>query len=324
MVTRSRPISRSDSSVTPVTTGYGDIREAAERTCVMNGSVVTKAVVAYDGSPAANAAIEAAAQMFPRAHAQIAYLWTPPFANDDLRRRLRARNSNLNELVAAIEREGEQEAARLVATGVMLARAAGWDSEPVVQRAYGGEGLHLAQIADEAQSDLLIMGSRGLGAAKAFLGSVSDMAVHYSTRPVLVIPQPLLIDEYEALPDGPVVVGWDGSAGADTASATARNLFPTRDLHLVAVDDITQPAPQSGPRDQAFTAVHLHSGHGHQGRAVADALTVYAREQKAAAIVVGSRGRSALAEIVLGSVAMATLHHAHRPVLVSPPLSRKI
>uniref|UniRef100_UPI001C8412A4 universal stress protein n=1 Tax=Paractinoplanes polyasparticus TaxID=2856853 RepID=UPI001C8412A4 len=290
----------------------------------MNGSVVTKAVVAYDGSPAANAAIEAAAQMFPRAHAQIAYLWTPPFANDDLRRRLRARNSNLNELVAAIEREGEQEAARLVATGVMLARAAGWDSEPVVQRAYGGEGLHLAQIADEAQSDLLIMGSRGLGAAKAFLGSVSDMAVHYSTRPVLVIPQPLLIDEYEALPDGPVVVGWDGSAGADTASATARNLFPTRDLHLVAVDDITQPAPQSGPRDQAFTAVHLHSGHGHQGRAVADALTVYAREQKAAAIVVGSRGRSALAEIVLGSVAMATLHHAHRPVLVSPPLSRKI
>ncbi|WP_438872933.1 universal stress protein [Paractinoplanes hotanensis] len=291
----------------------------------MNGSVVTKAVVAYDGSPAANAAIEAAAQMFPRAHAQIAYLWTPPFANDDLRRRLRARNSNLNELVAAIEREGEQEAARLVATGVMLARAAGWDSEPVVQRAYGGEGLHLAQIADEAQSDLLIMGSRGLGAAKAFLGSVSDMAVHYSTRPVLVIPQPLLVDEYEALPDGPVVVGWDGSAGADTASATARNLFPTRDLHLVAVgDDITQPAPQAGPGDQAFTAVHLQSGHGHQGRAVADALTVYAHEQKAAAIVVGSRGRSALAEIVLGSVAMATLHHAHRPVLVIPPLSRKI
>lgn len=290
----------------------------------MTGSHVTKAVVAYDGSPAANAAIEVAAQLFPRAHAQIAYLWTPPFANDDLRRRLRARSSDLDELVAAIEREGEQEAARLVATGVMLARAAGWDSEPVVQRAYGGEGLHLAQIADEAQADLLIMGSRGLGGTRAFLGSMSDVAVHYSTRPVLVVPQPLLIDEYEALPDGPIVVGWDGSDGAETALAATRNLFPARDLHLVAVGDDTTQAPQAEPGGQAFTEVHLQGGHRRQGRAVADTLAAYAREQKAAAIVVGSRGRSAAAEIILGSVAMATLHHAHRPVLVTPSPSRKI
>lgn len=291
----------------------------------MNGSAETKAVVAYDGSPAANAAIEAAAQLFPRAHAQVTYLWTAPFANNDLRRRLRARYSDLNELVAAIEREGEQEAARLVATGVMLARTAGWDSEPVVHRAYGGEGLHLAQVADEAQADLLIMGSRGLGGAQAFLGSVSDVAVHYSTRPVLVIPQLLLIDEYEALSDGPIVLGWDGSAGAETAFTRTRNLFPTRNLHLVAVgDETTPPAPQAGSGDQAFTAVHLQSGHGHRGRAVADALTAYAREQKAAAIVVGSRGRSVPAEIVLGSVAMATLHHAHRPVLVVPSSARQV
>jgi nucleotide-binding universal stress UspA family protein len=39
-------------------------------------------------------------------------------------------------------------------------------------------------------------------------------------------------------------------------------------------------------------------------------------------IVVGSRGRSARREILLGSVAMATLHRAHRPVLVVPDLRR--
>jgi len=35
-------------------------------------------------------------------------------------------------------------------------------------------------------------------------------------------------------------------------------------------------------------------------------------------LVVGSRGRSAIREILLGSVAMATLHHAYRPVMVVP------
>jgi nucleotide-binding universal stress UspA family protein len=35
-------------------------------------------------------------------------------------------------------------------------------------------------------------------------------------------------------------------------------------------------------------------------------------------IVAGSRGRSAARELLLGSVAMAILHRAQRPVLVVP------
>ena len=38
----------------------------------------------------------------------------------------------------------------------------------------------------------------------------------------------------------------------------------------------------------------------------------------AALVVVGSRGRSAIKELVLGSVAIATLRRAYRPVLVVP------
>ena len=60
----------------------------------------------------------------------------------------------------------------------------------------------------------------------------------------------------------------------------------------------------------------LSSPHGARSRGVASALVEYAREREAALLVVGSRGRSAVRQIILGSVAMATLHHAYRPVLV--------
>jgi nucleotide-binding universal stress UspA family protein len=35
-------------------------------------------------------------------------------------------------------------------------------------------------------------------------------------------------------------------------------------------------------------------------------------------VAVGSRGQSVVEEIMLGSTAMATLHNAHRPVIVVP------
>jgi hypothetical protein len=108
------------------------------------------------------------------------------------------------------------------------------------------------QIADEVQADVVLVGARGLGGAKAVLGSVSDMVVHTSERPVIVVPHPMLAAEYSALADGPVVVGWDGSAGAQTAFATTTRLFPDRDVVLVSVDerdgDVPSGPPEAGGR----------------------------------------------------------------------------
>jgi hypothetical protein len=102
----------------------------------------------------------------------------------------------------------------------------------LVVRVYGGEGLQLAGLAEKVDADLVLVGSRGLGGAKAVLGSASDMVVHYSPQPVLVIPQRLVTAEYAAPPTGPVLVGFDDSAGA-----TAARLFPTRRLLSMTVDD---------------------------------------------------------------------------------------
>src|SRR5690242_8185259 len=274
-----------------------------------------RVMAGYDGSVAAGAAIEAAASLLPRAHAWIAHLWMPPFADDALRRRLWHGTRRVDEFVEAVEREGGAEADRLAATGVALARAAGWDAEPLVERGYGGEGLQLAALAEKLEPDVLVVGSRGLGGARAVLGSVSDMVVHYATQPVLVVPYPMFVAERAALADGPIVVGWDGSPGARRALAAAGQLFAGRRIVLAAVREgaLPQPAP---PGFEEFT-VESPAGHP-PGRAIAEALAGQGAELRAAVIVVGSRGRSAIREILLGSAAMAALHHLSRPVLVVP------
>lgn len=288
-----------------------------------------KVLMGYDGSPAASAAIDAGGQLFPQAHAWVAHLWTPPFASPELRQRLWNEGGGLNAFIEAVEREGEREASRLAGTGVTLARAAGWDAEPLVQRSHGGEGLRFAELAEKVGADVVVVGSRGLGGARAVLGSVSDMVVHYAPRPVLVVPYPLLIAEYEALSGGPVLVGFDGSASAQRALATAVDLFPTRHVVPVAVDhgpggdqaEAEGPgeAPERGAELVRLPGVRGYRSH---GRTIATTLAGYAGQQEAAVLVVGSRGRSAVREIVLGSVAMAVLHHAHRPVLVVPSADR--
>ncbi|MEO3799793.1 universal stress protein [Nonomuraea sp. B1E8] len=278
-------------------------------------------IVGYDGSPIAAAAIDAGAALFPQAHVWITHLWTPPFASESLRRRLWTGTAGLNSFIEAIEREGEAEARRLADRGVRLARTAGWNAEPLVRRAYGGEGLVFAQLAQELDADLVLLGSRGLGGAHAVLGSVSDMVVHYSPRPVLIVPDPLLTAEQAALADGPILIGWDGSPGAEAACTASARLFPGRNLIVASVDgaDIASPA-DSPPPAEGLTVerVDLASGYGPPGRSVAEALDGYGHSRGAAVLAVGSRGRSAVREILTGSVAMATLHRAHRPVMVVP------
>ncbi|MEV4702880.1 universal stress protein [Actinoplanes sp. NPDC049316] len=273
-------------------------------------------ILGFDGSPAATAAIDAAAALFPGAQAGIVHLWTPPFASDTLRRRLWSGTAGVDRFVEAVEREGAREAERVAGTGVVLARAAGWQAEAVVERTYGGDGVQFAELAEKLDAELLVVGSRGLGGTKALLGSVSDMVVHYARRPVLVVPHPLLEAESAALAAGPIVTGWDGSAGAHAALVAAGRLFEGREIIPVTVEDGTGHGPEVSGR--AVTVLHRDGLLPGTGRSTAGALCSYARTRDAAVVVVGSRGRSAVEEIVLGSVAMATLHHAYRPVLVVP------
>ncbi|MFF5234885.1 universal stress protein [Dactylosporangium sp. NPDC000521] len=277
-------------------------------------------LVCYDGSAAANAALQAGTRLLPDAYAWIAYLWTPPFAEETLRRRLWAGRDQIDAFVEALRGEGAWRADQVVATGVTLARTAGWRAEPLARPAEGGEGFELARTAAALEPDVVLIGSRGLGGVRAVLGSVSDVLVHYSPKPVLVVPHPMRMRDAAAIAGGPVVVGWDGSPGAAAAVVAADRLLPEREVVLVSVHDRAEERPSAPPPDgsRSVNPVLVRPGGGTPGRAVAEALGRYASDRSAALLVVGSRGRSAAQEIMLGSVAMATLHQAHRPVLVVP------
>jgi nucleotide-binding universal stress UspA family protein len=278
-------------------------------------------LVGYDGSPQAANAIEIGARLLPDPAARVVHLWAPAFSSPELRRRLVRGAVSLDELAARVEREGAAEAERVAGDGVALARAAGWEAQPLVHRSYSDEGFELARLAERLRPAAVVVGARGLGGARAVLGSVSDTVAHYSPVPVLVVPHPMFGEEREAAAAGAVVVGDDGSDGARVALAAAASLFPGREvIGASVVDEGASGEVAEGAAVETFVLDAGLSGRGARG--VADALARFAAERAAALIVVGSRGRSAWREILLGSVAMAVLRRAEQPVLAVPTADR--
>jgi nucleotide-binding universal stress UspA family protein len=270
-------------------------------------------LVGFDGSRDAAGAIAVGARVLPDVTARVVTVWAPPGADQVLRRRITRDARTLDELSTRIEQECAAAAEDVAADGAALARAAGWHAEPVAHRGFGDAGAVLARLAGEISAAAVVVGSRGLGGTAALLGSVSDLAVHHSPVPVLVVP-PLLRGERAAATTGPVLVGHDGSPGAEHAHTTASALLPGREQIAVHVTgDRRAGASETGPPD-AVTV----SARGWGARAVADALEAQAVARDAGVVVIGSRGRTALREVLLGSTAMAVLHHVHRPVLVVP------
>lgn len=147
-----------------------------------------------------------------------------------------------------------------------------------------------------------------------------------------------------------VVVGYDGSAPATAAIDETARLFPGGQVLVVtawqSIEEAARAARLALPADMIAGAVKnldaataraaattaeegarraRHAGLLAESLAICAedavwaALVRLADERQAAAVVVGSRGRSGLRSALLGSVSLAVVHNCRRPVVVVHP-----
>lgn len=198
--------------------------------------------------------------------------------------------------------------------GSMLAELAeplrriGIASETTVRA--GRPAVVLAAVARERRADLIVVGNRGHGPARAALmGSVSADLVDHAPCPVLVARRSRVAR---------MLFATDGSETAATASDILAQWRPFPDARF----DVLHVAPRAGGIEVAAQMARRLDAAGWVTSPVvrtgdaAREITAAATELDDDLIVTGSRGLGDLQRIIAGSVAHDVVLHAHTSVLV--------
>jgi nucleotide-binding universal stress UspA family protein len=190
-------------------------------------------------------------------------------------------------------------------------------------------------LMDAAQpGDLVVVGNRGHSEFAAMVaGSTCQQVALHSPASVAVVrgrPDPA---------EGSVVVGYDGSAGAEgvlqaafdvaaargsvltvmrafrpslpvwPADALPPKVYNAQTAQAAIVDELERVAQPMIEKYPGVT-VHFSAPGGDPAQVLVDA------SHRAQLVVVGSRGHGGFTGLLLGSVGLHLLHHAHCPVLI--------
>lgn len=229
----------------------------------------------------------------------------------------------------------EDNATTFVHEAVTVAEEAAPGLNPESELHRGPAAAILREVSREAA--LLVLGSRGLGGFSGLLaGSVTVAMAAHGHCPVVVVR------EDQPDPNGPVVVGVDGSPAGMSAVALAFEEASVHGCGLVAVHAWTDMVVPITPNGAHYPELDWT---GHAERAtelVAERLAGWQEQypdvkvqrvveydrpahalisvaKGAQLLVVGSRGRGGFSGLTLGSVSQAMIHHAPCPVLIARP-----
>jgi nucleotide-binding universal stress UspA family protein len=195
----------------------------------------------------------------------------------------------------------------------------------------GSPGGVLVDVSRDAE--LLVVGHRGLGGFAGLLaGSVAAQVSAHACCPVVVVRGDTPCD------DAPIVLGTDGSPGANRAAEVAFAQAQLRDVELILAHH--QPARRSSagaiaPGDPGFWVTVGDAAAGAlgvgarypevkyrtevvPGDSIAAALIALVRRTSAGLLVVGSRGLGGFRGLVMGSTSRNLIEHAPCPVMVVP------
>lgn len=184
-------------------------------------------------------------------------------------------------------------------------------------------------------ASLVVVGARGRGGfAGLHLGSVGAQVVTHAHAPVVVV-RPAVAD----LTTAPVVVGVDGSPGADLALGFAFEEAATRGTALLALyawwmlprHNLGPTSPRHYDPAQAADEAQRMLAEAVAGWSekypdvrvdrvarhhMDPAVALVEASHTAAMVVVGTRGRGGFASMLLGSVGRSVVTHAQCPVAV--------
>ncbi|MFP5362978.1 MAG: universal stress protein [Thermoleophilia bacterium] len=205
----------------------------------------------------------------------------------------------------------------------------------------------LLDIADEVDAAVIVAATTEDAEARpGTLGREARGLAHRSHRPLLLLTP----GAPAADPGATALFAYDGSAPADHAiQAAAQLLRPrpalvasvwrsaayTASAAMLAVPDEVARKGAAGLDEAARHEAEAHAQHAaaqlrdagwscdtaavRTARSIAGAIIVAAEDHDAAVIVTGTRGRSRIAAVLLGSTAEGIVRHAGLPVLLVPP-----
>ncbi len=147
------------------------------------------ALLCFDGSEDAAAAIVAAGEILAAGPAVVVTVWQPfaSWAPYDPATILSAPLSRLASNAFGLDEAIRDLARQQMERGTGLATQAGFQAEGRLEE--GKPWRIICRVADALGAEPIVLGARGLGRVEsALLGSVSTAVVFHAKRPVLVVP----------------------------------------------------------------------------------------------------------------------------------------
>jgi nucleotide-binding universal stress UspA family protein len=268
--------------------------------------MITSVVVPLDGSPLAATAIEPARALAEATGATVRLLAAEP---------LTRWREQLHEANDYLEQQAASTGLTAVQTLVVGDKAA----------------RHAILVESQAEGAVVCMATHGRsGMGHAALGSVAEAVLHDSDRP-LVLVGPSMTPAPLQLRHGNLIVAVDGSPASDAIIPVVSDWARMLELRPWVVEVVPTPPSTVGdaPERTAESATVRHIAHRlHDGGPLAqwevlhdpdtaDALLDYANQLPAALIAMATHGRTGLARVALGSVAMQVVNRSPCPVLVA-------